>query len=102
MLRFDWTGDDAGSSPWAFKIKMHVNAPSHVSGVVFKNSKFGNITSNSWQDAKCYPAIQMVSNLLPRPGIARCCIAGHAVAVGLSDQFESRTLTVSLCVCADG
>jgi hypothetical protein len=44
----------------------------------------------------------MVSNLLPRPGIARCCIAGHAVAVGLSGQLESRTLTVSKCVCADG
>ncbi len=55
-------GDDAGSSPWAFKIKMHVNMPSHVSGVVFNNCKFGNITKNTWQDPKCYPAIQMGMN----------------------------------------
>lgn len=55
-------GDDAGSSPWAFKIKMHVNAPSHVSGIVFRNTKFGNITSNTWQDAKTYPALQMGMN----------------------------------------
>lgn len=55
-------GDDAGSSPWAFKIKMHLNRPSHVSGVVFKNCKFGNITKNTWQDPKCYPAIQMGMN----------------------------------------
>ena len=43
-------GDDQGSSPWAFKIKMHVNQASHISDVRIQNSKFGNITSNSWQD----------------------------------------------------
>jgi len=43
-------GDDGGSSPWAFKIKMHVNVASHVSGIVIRNTRFGNITSNSWQD----------------------------------------------------
>ena len=40
-------GDDEGSSPWAFKIKMHVNAPSHVAGITFLNCHFGNITSNT-------------------------------------------------------
>ena len=55
-------GDDAGSSPWAFKIKMHLNKPSHVSGIVFRNCKFGRITKNTWQDPKCYPAIQMGMN----------------------------------------
>ena len=43
-------GDDQGSSPWAFKIKMHLNVPSHVSGLRIVNTKFGNITSNTWQD----------------------------------------------------
>jgi len=43
-------GDDAGSSPWAFKIKMHLNHASLVSDIVFRNTKFGNITSNTWQD----------------------------------------------------
>jgi hypothetical protein len=52
-------GDDWGSSPWAFKIKMHVNRASHVSGIVVRNSHIGNITANSWQDPKCYPALQM-------------------------------------------
>eukprot|EP00912_Choanoflagellata_sp_UC4_P001562 UC4_evm3s991 len=55
-------GDDAGSSPWAFKIKMHANDPSIVSGVHFKNTKLGNITSNTWQDPNCYPAIEMGMN----------------------------------------
>ena len=55
-------GDDAGSSPWAFKIKMHVNVNHHISGVVIRNSKFGNITSNTWQDPKAYPAIAMGMN----------------------------------------
>ena len=100
-------GDDAGSSPWAFKIKMHVNTPSHVSNVTFRDCRwdskargnyvrkiaiyylqtclhnrpthalppthapslhrphrlrFGNITSNSWQDPRPYPAIQMYMN----------------------------------------
>lgn len=55
-------GDDAGSSPWAFKIKMHLNKPSHVSGIVFRNCNFGRITKNTWQDPKCYPAIQMGMN----------------------------------------
>eukprot|EP01043_Picozoa_sp_COSAG02_P079632 COSAG02_NODE_18528_length_934_cov_0.802395_1_plen_211_part_00 len=55
-------GDDAGSSPWAFKIKMHVNQPSHVSGIIFRNCKFGRITKNTWQDPKCYPAIEMGMN----------------------------------------
>merc|ERR1712224_274266 len=55
-------GDDAGSSPWAFKIKMHQNLPSHVSDIVLKNTKFGNITSNAWQDPKPYPAIQFGMN----------------------------------------
>ena len=55
-------GDDYGSSPWAFKIKMHLNTPSHVSGFVFRDTKFGKIMSNTWQDSKCYPAIQMGMN----------------------------------------
>ena len=55
-------GDDHGSSPWAFKIKMHVNEPSIVSGITFRDSTFGNITGNTWQDPKCYPAIQMGMN----------------------------------------
>ena len=41
VLFIDCTiGDDEGSAAWAFKIKMHVNMPSHVSGVVFNNCKF--------------------------------------------------------------
>lgn len=55
-------GDDEGSSPWAFKIKMHVNTPSHVSGIFFRSVHFGNITSNLWQDPRPYPAIQMGMN----------------------------------------
>eukprot|EP00035_Acanthoeca_spectabilis_P038965 m.57811 g.57811 ORF g.57811 m.57811 type:complete len:472 (+) comp9377_c0_seq1:1197-2612(+) len=43
-------GDDEGSSPWAFKIKMHVNVPSHVSNILFRNTKFGKISNNTWQD----------------------------------------------------
>ena len=39
-------GDDAGSSPWAFKVKMHVNQPGTVSGITFLNTKFGNITAS--------------------------------------------------------
>lgn len=42
-------GDDEGSSPWAFKIKMHMNVASHVSGLVVRNAKFGKIASNTWQ-----------------------------------------------------
>jgi len=55
-------GDDAGSSPWAFKVKMHVNQPGTVSGITFLNTKFGNITTNTWQDSKPNPAIQMGMN----------------------------------------
>ena len=55
-------GDVDGSSPWAIKIKMHVNVASHVSGMMFRNVKLGNITSNTWQDSKPYPAIQMGMN----------------------------------------
>eukprot|EP00936_MAST-01D_sp_MAST-1D-sp1_P000893 g893.t1 len=43
-------GDDEGSSPWAFKIKMHANRAHHVSRVAFRNLRLGNITSNTWQD----------------------------------------------------
>ena len=55
-------GDDAGSSAWAFKVKMHVNRASHVSDIVFRNTRFGNITKNTWQDPKPYPAIEMGMN----------------------------------------
>jgi hypothetical protein len=30
-----------------------------VSGIVVRNSHIGNITANTWQDPKCYPALQM-------------------------------------------
>lgn len=43
-------GDDQGSSPWAFKIKMHANHGNVVSGIVVQNSKLGKITNNTWQD----------------------------------------------------
>ena len=45
-------GDAMGSSPWAFKIKMHPNRASRVANIVFQGCRFGNITSNSWQDPK--------------------------------------------------
>ena len=41
---------------------MHVNRASHVSGIVFRNTRFGNITRNTWQDNKDYPAIEMGMN----------------------------------------
>lgn len=62
-------GDDEGSSPWAFKIKMHVNVASHVSNLMIRNSKFGNITSNTWQDpgGDGGTAIQMGMNYANAP-----------------------------------
>jgi hypothetical protein len=45
-------GDDEGSSPWAFKIKMHLNMNHHVSGVTVRNTRFGKISANTWQDPK--------------------------------------------------
>ena len=43
-------GDDEGSAPWAFKIKMHSNVGCRVSGVVVRNTKLGRISGNTWQD----------------------------------------------------
>ena len=31
------------------------NKPSHVSGIVLRDCKFGRITKNTWQDPKCHP-----------------------------------------------
>lgn len=43
-------GDDYGSCPWAFKIKMHVNVGCYVGDVVIRDTRFGNIRNNTWQD----------------------------------------------------
>jgi hypothetical protein len=71
-------GDDEGSSPWAFKIKMHTNSPGLVGDIMVRDTKFGKISANTWQDSKNYPAILMstsydghaVNPRLPQPRIS--------------------------------
>eukprot|EP00040_Diaphanoeca_grandis_P001159 m.17629 g.17629 ORF g.17629 m.17629 type:complete len:503 (+) comp11593_c0_seq1:75-1583(+) len=43
-------GDDDGSCPWAFKIKMHANTDCRVGDIVIRDTKFGRISNNTWQD----------------------------------------------------
>ena len=43
-------GDDEGSAPWAFKIKMHSNVGARVGDIVVQNTRLGRISNNSWQD----------------------------------------------------
>jgi polygalacturonase len=43
-------GDDDGSAPWAFKIKMHSNVGCRVGDVLVRNTKLGRIRNNTWQD----------------------------------------------------
>lgn len=43
-------GDDAGSAPWAFKIKMHSNVGCRVGDIAVTNTRLGRIAPNTWQD----------------------------------------------------
>jgi polygalacturonase len=43
-------GDDAGSAPWAFKVKMHSNVGCYVGAITVQNTKLGRIRNNTWQD----------------------------------------------------
>lgn len=43
-------GDDAGSAPWAFKVKMHSNVGCYVGDITVQNTKLGRISNNTWQD----------------------------------------------------
>lgn len=52
-------GDDSGSSPWAFKIKMHSNVGCRVGDILVTNTRMGRIAPNSWQDPSGGVAIQM-------------------------------------------
>lgn len=42
-------GDDAGSSPWALKVKTHVPNGGVVSGITLRGVAIGAIKPNSWQ-----------------------------------------------------
>jgi len=43
-------GDDEGSAPWAFKVKMHSNVGCRVGDITVRNTKLGRIAANTWQD----------------------------------------------------
>jgi len=55
-------GDDEGSAPWAFKIKMHSNVGCRVGDIVVSNTRMGRIAPNSWQDPSGGTAIQMLQS----------------------------------------
>lgn len=42
-------GDDAGSSPWALKIKTHTPRGGVVSNITLRGTRIGSIAPNSWQ-----------------------------------------------------
>lgn len=99
-------GDDAGSSPWAFKVKAHSNRGCFVGNMLLEDIKLGNITSNSWQDPgnSGGTALQMalaysdppINPALPQPRVGNITFrnvqatatkhAGHIVG-GLNDIF---------------
>lgn len=55
-------GDDAGSSPWALKIKTHVPLGGVVSGVTLRGVALGAIAPNSYQQPKGGTAVQVLLN----------------------------------------
>ena len=71
-------GDDAGSAPWAFKIKMHSNVGCRVGDIAVRNTRMGRIAPNSWQDPNGGVAILMFMSYndppigpgLPQPRIS--------------------------------
>lgn len=52
-------GDDAGSSPWAFKIKSQTNSPAIIERITVRRLRLGRIQPNAWQQPKPEPAINI-------------------------------------------
>jgi len=52
-------GDDAGSSPWAFKIKSQTTSPTVIERITVRRLRLGRIQPNSWQMPKPEPAFNI-------------------------------------------